>query len=176
MVGYIKRFALIIAVAGFCLQPAQSGAEQGDCDTPELQQMDFWLGEWDLSWQATDSMGAGRGHNSITRTLGCVIEENFTGDVSTGNLIGRSLSTFHAPVGKWRQTWVDNAGGYFALIGGMEDERFILTNTRLSERAPHRRMVFEDITSDSITWRWQHSEDGEAWSDQWVINYVRSRP
>jgi hypothetical protein len=137
--------------------------------------MDFWLGTWDVRWEASSNQPAGAGVNTITRQLdGCVIQETFDGGPSTSGLIGHSVSTYHAGPGLWRQTWVDNQGGYFALTGGpREDGAFVLNNTRLRDTAPYRRMLFEDIQPNSLTWRWQGSADGEAWSDLWVIRYTR---
>jgi hypothetical protein len=87
------------------------------------------------------------------------------------------VSLYHAPMRLWRQTWVDNQGGYFALTGGPEGDDFVLTNTRINDQMPHQRMVFEDITANSLTWRWQRSTDGGAtWTDQWVIHYTRRAP
>lgn len=147
--------------------PPQAAAE-APCQRPEFAALDFWIGEWDVSWEG------GQGVNRISKTFdGCVIEEHFEGGPSTNNLVGASFSTFQAPLGQWRQTWVDNQGGYFALVGGPVGDDFILTNTRLREDAPHLRMVFENITHDSLTWRWQRSSDGAAWSDAWVIQYRR---
>ena len=84
------------------------------------------------------------------------------------------MSTYHVPSQQWRQTWVDNQGGYFALAGGPVGDDFILTLVRPTEQAPPQRMVFEDITQNSFTWRWQRSADsGATWTDQWVIYYVR---
>lgn len=164
---------ILLAMAGSASASAQN---QPPCSSPEYRQMDFWLGTWDVRWEDAPEFGikAGNGSNEITRRLGnCVIEENFRGGPTTGELIGHSVSVYHAPLGRWRQTWVDNQGGYFALVGGPEDGRFVLTNSRLSGRAPHLRMVFEDIQADSLTWRWQGSDDGENWSDRWVIRYTR---
>jgi hypothetical protein len=37
--------------------------------------------------------------------------------------------------------------------------------------------VFEDITAQGLTWRWQGSADaGATWSDRWVIHYTRRAP
>jgi hypothetical protein len=137
--------------------------------------MDFWVGTWDARWEAGPGTPAGAGTNTITREYGnCVIQEQFDGGPATGNLIGHSVSVYHASARMWRQTWVDNQGGYFALTGGQEGDRFVLTNTQLSEQAPLQRMVFEDIAQNSFTWRWQRSTDnGATWSDQWVIYYTR---
>ncbi|MFO1185987.1 MAG: hypothetical protein U1E87_00120 [Alphaproteobacteria bacterium] len=71
----------------------------------------------------------------------------------------RSVSTYHTAPRLWRQTWVDNQGGYFALTGGPSGDKFILENTRISENAPYLRMVFEEISKDRLTWRWQRSRD-----------------
>jgi hypothetical protein len=36
------------------------------------------------------------------------------------------------------------------------------------------RMVFSDITPESLLWQWQKSTDGGgSWSDLWTITYKR---
>lgn len=139
--------------------------------------MDFWLGTWDLRWDASPGQPAGSGVNVITRDVGdCVIHEHFVGDASTGNLIGESWSLYHAPAQRWRQTWVDNQGGYFALVGGVEGDRLVLVSRSIADNKPRQRMVYEDITANSLTWRWQRTTDeGATWVDVWVIHYTRRR-
>ena len=145
------------------------------CQAEQYRQMDFWVGDWDLTWKNQDGSEA-KGNNLITKdVLGdCVITENFNG--APGNtLIGISHSTYSAPHKLWRQTWVDNQGGYFSLYGGPQDDRtFILDMERLNDKGPFSRMVFEEIKDDSLVWRWQ-GKKGEAddWADQWVIHYAR---
>lgn len=153
-----------------------STATSTSCAAEEFRQLDFWVGEWDVRWETSADQQAGTGRNIITHELDrCVIQEQFTGDASTNNLVGRSVSTYHAAIGQWRQTWVDNQGGYFALVGGPAGETFVLENSRLQPNAPYLRMVFEDITPTSLTWRWQRSSDaGQTWNDSWVIYYTRS--
>jgi hypothetical protein len=171
--------AIMIAAASMLAACASPGAtaqtqQPPPCSAAENRQLDFWVGTWDVSWDATPSIAAGSGVNRITRELGgCVVQEAFEGGPTTGGMVGHSVSLYHAPSGAWRQTWVDNFGGYFALTGGMQGDRFILVNSRLSDQSPHLRMVFEDITANAFTWRWQGSPDGETWSDRWLIRYVR---
>jgi len=152
--------------------PAQPPAP---CQSAEYRQMDFWVGKWDLTWQAADGTTRS-GQNVITRSPfgDCVITENFDGAPSN-TLKGMSVSTYSKPHGQWRQTWVDNQGGYFSLHGGLQDDgRFILEMDRLNNKGPFSRMVFEDIKPDSLTWRWQGKAEAEsAWADRWVINYRR---
>ncbi|CAM3852931.1 hypothetical protein [Litorimonas haliclonae] len=145
------------------------------CQSAEYRQMDFWVGEWDLTWQAADGTTRS-GQNVIRRSPfgDCVITENFDG--APGNkLKGMSVSTYSKPHGQWRQTWVDNQGGYFSLHGGLQDEgTFILEMDRLNDKGPYSRMVFEDVKPDSLTWRWQGKGEAEAeWADRWVVNYRR---
>ncbi|MGE3930969.1 MAG: hypothetical protein AB7G05_12465 [Hyphomonadaceae bacterium] len=146
-------------------QQTQQPAQTPSCGGPEYRQLDFWVGTWDGVY------AGGTAVNEITRQFDdCVIQEDFNG----GGLIGRSVSMYHAPAGQWRQTWVDNQGGFYTLAGGPVGDDFILHLVRVSDTAPQQRMVFEDITPNAFTWRWQSSTDnGATWTDQWLINYTR---
>lgn len=171
------RGLLVSAVTAVMMAGASADAQQtpaAPCSTAEFRQLDFWLGEWD-AYYAADAAEPG-GRNVITRSYGgCVIQEEFDGGAQAQGLVGHSVSTYHAPTRLWRQTWVDNQGGYYALTGGPVGDDFVLTNTRINEQAPYQRMLFEDITSDSFTWRWQSSADaGATWTDRWVIWYRRA--
>ena len=156
-------------------QQAQAAPPAHPCAAPEFRQMDFWVGVWDVRWEAMSGIPTGGGTNTITREYSnCVIQEAFDGGPTTQGLIGHSVSTYHAPLQKWRQTWVDNQGGYFALVGGPVGEDFILVSSRVADNTPVQRMVFTDITPNSLTWRWQMTPDGgTTWTDQWVILYTR---
>jgi len=180
----MRRFlqgALILTVLGCAAQQtswsaaAQQLAGPSSCAGPESHQLDFWLGSWDVRWDASPGQPAGQGTNVVTRDFeGCVIHEHFDGGPTTGNLIGESWSMYHAPAQRWRQTWVDNQGGYFALVGGPQGGKFLLLSNSLSDNTPGQRMLFEDITPNAFTWRWQRTADqGVTWTDSWVIHYTR---
>lgn len=141
------------------------------CSTDEYRQMDFWVGNWDVSWKGPfDEVQKGK--NVVTSEKnGCVIEENF----DAAGLLGNSLSIYHNHSKKWRQAWVDNQGGYFDLVGGPDDEGFQLTLVRLSDKAPHLRMIWRNIEADSLDWHWQQSTDeGATWEDRWHLHYERA--
>lgn len=172
--------ALLMAIAALgasvCASAsAQQQAQPAPCSGPEFRQMDFWVGVWDARWDASPGTPAGSGTNTITREYGgCVIQEQFDGGPASGGLIGHSVSTYHAPAQVWRQTWVDNQGGYFALTGGPVGDDFILTSYRMNTATPSQRMLFTDITPNTFTWRWQSTADaGATWTDSWVIHYAR---
>lgn len=154
-------------------------AQPTPCGDIGHSEFDFWVGQWELSWPAEQMGGApgdrGRGRNHIERVLNdCVIEENFSLD--DGSFGGHSVSVFDANSGMWRQTWVDSSAGYIVLSGMFQDGKMILS-TEPRERDGQsliNRMVFRDITWDSLRWDWQGSRDGgETWTDLWNIEYDR---
>ncbi len=152
-------------------------AAQSPCSSEEAGQLDFWVGTWDLTWPGgqggTPEGEAGRGTNTITRELGgCVVHERFASE--TG-FEGESVSMF-TPKG-WRQTWVDNQGGYLLFTGGEADGAMELRTapfTNPQGREMVSRMTWRNVTADALDWHWQRSADGGAtWADVWVIRYTR---
>lgn len=149
------------------------------CDTAEGKQLDFWLGEWDLTWPA-DQMGGekgeiGHGRNTITTILDdCIIQEEFR--TADGSFKGRSVSVYNPREETWQQTWVDSQGGYLLFTGEFADGKMIL-RTAPKEREGKTvvsRMVFRNITETSLDWDWQRSTDaGQTWVDLWNIHYER---
>jgi hypothetical protein len=148
-------------------QAPTAATQATPCTDPEFALLDFWLGEWDLTWEG------GTGTNVVTREFGgCVIHENFHSE----GLIGSSVSVWIPRLGTWKQTWVDDSGSYLDFTGGpTEDGRFVFSRELPPQaKSTHQRMVFHDITADSLVWDWQSSADGgETWAMQWQIHYRR---
>ncbi|HLV88492.1 MAG TPA: hypothetical protein VKV39_16020 [Candidatus Sulfotelmatobacter sp.] len=145
------------------------------CTTAQQKQLDFWLGEWDLTWPGEKQGEVGHGTNSIKRIMeGCVVQENFSGGDSI-HLRGTSVSTFDASAGRWKQTWVDNEGGYLDFVGAFKDGQMILQ--RETERGGVKvlqRMVWKNITTNELEWSWEVSRDGgKTWEVKWPIHYKR---
>lgn len=167
---FISSLLLAAVLSVSLAQPAAA------CESAEADGLDFWVGAWDLAWDTAAGPGAGSGTHIITRDLGgCVVHERFA---DAAGFAGESVSVL-TPQG-WRQTWVDNAGGYL-LFEGATDADGRVTEMRQAPFA-HRqsqmqvnRMIWEDVTPDALTWRWQASaDDGETWADRWVIRYTRA--
>lgn len=161
---------LLCAVNVLAQQPSDS--TPSPCSAPEASRFDFWLGQWELTW--ADS---GHGTNHITKSLGnCVIQEQFR-DLSPNGFAGMSVSVYDPQARLWRQTWVDNSGGYMVFTGGWENDRMTLSRTITKRDGTEvmQRMVFHDITEISFTWDWQASTDkGATWEMKWQILYKRA--
>jgi hypothetical protein len=136
-------------------------------------ELDFWLGDWDASWEG------GHGTNRLAWILrDRVILEEFEEAAESGGpdaLHGRSWSVFDPDRHLWRQTWVDDHGSYLDLVGGRADGWFMFERAapERGERA-RQRMVFRDVTADAFQWTWESSpDDGRTWVLRWAIDYRR---
>jgi hypothetical protein len=135
-------------------------------------ELDFWLGDWEATWGAV-----GRGTNRLTRILGDkVVDEHFEGRFQNGTLEGRSWSVFDPDRGLWRQTWVDDSGGYLDFVGDRVDGwfAFVRAAPELGD-AGRQRMVFRDVAADAFRWTWESSVDGgTTWTTNWEIAYRKA--
>src|SRR3954463_3691732 len=94
----VAAFVAILGLAAPC-----AIAQKNGCDSAESHQLDFWLGDWDLSY--TQNGQVVHSANRITKILdGCVVLEEFRGAPGT-NLDGRSVSTYDPAVSRWKQAW-----------------------------------------------------------------------
>lgn len=173
----MKRSFAFVFFAATSLLFAQTSGQQ-PCEEPQQKQLDFWIGEWALTWPGQAGGPEGRGSNSIKRVLdGCVVEESFSGEASM-HLRGRSVSIFDAASGTWKQTWVDNEGGYLDFSGGMKDGEmsFWREAKPANGGTSMQRMIWKNVTADSLDWSWENSKDsGKTWQVVWPIHYQRKR-
>ena len=166
-----KKHVLLVTVLFLMCSGFDGGVEK-----PESY-FNFWVGKWDLTWQDGDGK-TGKGTNEIYKTLGDkVIQENF--EALEGQLkgfVGKSWSVYNPQTGEWKQTWVDNQGGYLDFIGKFEKDKkmFWRSFKDANNNEIQQRMVFYGITKEKFTWDWERSDDqGKTWKLQWRINYER---
>lgn len=183
------RYLLILMVA--CAKPPPPVAPSAPpvaiakpCEGADHRQLDFWIGDWSVAVHSratptSDTWTDQRGTQHVTPTLsGCAIEEHFSAD-PPAPWSGRSFSAFDAITKKWRQTWVDDSGGYLVFVGGPDgpegnDFTFVGEPRDFGGKPFQMRMVFSKITHDALHWEWQRTED--AWATHTLlmaIDYTR---
>lgn len=150
---------------------AQNSPNVPPCTSPEISQFDFWIGDWQLTWNDTS-----HGTNSIRKIMeGCTVQESFN-DPSM-KYSGSSWSVYNPKIKMWQQTWVDNQGGYIVLKGEFSNGMMTLsTDPRKLQNGTEiiSRMVFYDIASDKFDWKWESTkDDGKSWQTDWLIHYQR---
>lgn len=162
---------LAVASAAHAQQPP---AAPPSCADPAYRQLDFWVGDWDL--ESVDGKGQVRhAANHITKDEygGCVIAEHFSQPAI--GYVGGSYSIYDSASRQWRQTWVDNQGGVFVLVGGpVSGQPYVFELRTVDPPAPGRpvqRMIWQDVTADRLTWRWQTLQPDGSWADSWVLHY-----
>ena len=142
------------------------------CNAPECSQFDFWLGEWELTWNDTT-----KGTNSIKKILdGSVVSENFNDP--GGHYQGMSWSMYNFQKRQWQQTWVDNQGGYIILTGNYNNGEMILSTQPVVSaqgKTIVSRMKFYHIQAASFDWNWESSTDNKTWNLNWKIHYQRNK-
>jgi hypothetical protein len=149
-----------MAIVGTCTVSAQTNS----ADLEPEEYFDFWVGEWEVTWDEGDGK-IGKGINLIEKTLdGKVIQENFR--ITEGQqkgFKGTSFSVYQPRFERWKQAWADNSGGYFDFTGKTDGNKRIF-QTEVFELEDGRRftqrMVFYDIKEDSLMWDWEASNDG----------------
>jgi hypothetical protein len=114
--------------------------------------------------------------NTIKRILdGCVVQESFSGQDAM-HLRGTSISIFDLSAGKWKQTWVDNEGGYLDFAGEFKGGQLVLQReaTKRDGTKVLERMVWKNIGPNELDWSWEASRDGgKSWQVHWPIHYKR---
>jgi hypothetical protein len=174
-VSQFKYFISVIFILYFSITILPQGDDsQKPCSSPEANQFDFWIGEWKVEWQNTNSTKA-QGTNVVNSILGsCVIEENFNGNPGV-DFMGKSFSVYNPAKKIWQQTWVDDQGGYMVFTGGMESNKMILSRKiSRDDKELIQRMVFYNISKDDFYWNWESSEDnGVTWKLNWKLHYTR---
>lgn len=168
--------AVILLFVCSCFSQNKANAPAKPCSEPQQKQFDFWIGDWDLTWPGPNQGAAGRGTNSIKQIMdGCIVQENFSGATSMP-LRGMSVSRFDPRSGKWKQTWVDNQGGYIDLAGEFRDGQMVLFHNGFTPdgKPALMRMVYKNIQPSEFDWSWERSTDGgKTWQVLWPIHYKR---
>jgi len=161
------------------IAPDVSHAQTNLSELNPEEYFDFWVGTWELTWEDAGGSTA-YGSNHIEKVLDSkVIKENFKAlSGSYKGFAGKSFSVYNPRTGKWKQTWVDNNGGYLDFIGTFDGNKRIFKREGVNPEGEKilQRMVFYDITENSFTWDWEISQDnGHSWQLRWQIFYVREK-
>lgn len=143
------------------------------CTAVESHQLDFWIGEWDVSITGETTLVA----QSTIRPLdqGCSIFEEWRPFQGPG---GHSISSFDKTDGAWHQEWMDAAGVRMPFKGAFADGVMRLDN--LSPPPPgapanlKRRMSYQAIDTSTVRqWGERFDDATHTWKTMWDYTYRR---
>ena len=160
------RFEKVVAQAKHNAQPC--------VDTKENRQLDFWLGEWDVS---TTQGAVPAGTSKIELILEeCVVQENWK---SLGSpYSGKSYNIYDAALKRWEQYWVDNVGGNIFFHGELSKDSVMdyWTDDIPQNAGPalRRHLQFIPMGADKVQQFSRGSTDGgKTWNVEYDFTYVR---
>ena len=167
-----------IAVAAFAAMLTASAAAQSPpmpppaCATPEHNQFDFWLGQWDVYRTDTDQLVA---HSLIEKLYaGCAVRENWMPLGGTG---GGSLNAWRPADKKWLQTWTDSGNNWNEYAGGITGGMMVLTGKSVNAagKAVPVRMTYEARADGSVVQTgYQSADGGKTWALTYQYAYRRA--
>src|SRR5271169_2258275 len=101
------RVLLLSLLSAPALLSQQSATQPAPnpCAAAEQKQLNFWVGEWDLTWPGERAGEVDHPEQTASNASsdGCVVQERFSGQ-NAMHLRGTSVSTFDAKAGKWKPT------------------------------------------------------------------------
>lgn len=128
--------------------------------SPEQQQFDFWLGDWDVH----DGKGQRLGHNRIEALLGgTVLQEHWDDGLGSS---GTSLNAYQPARKLWTQHWVDSTGGALDLEGRLEGTSMVLKGVKEGPKGRViDRIIWTPLPDGRVRQLWDRSMDGGlSWS------------
>ncbi len=153
----------------------QTSPATGPCRSrPELQQFDFWIGEWDVKQTGAEdgpSVGSSRIESLVNS---CVILENW----ESAGFTGKSWNFFDRGTGKWRQIWIDVSGRKAEFSGEFKEKamRFEGEATLANGNKVKNRMTFFVLGADKVRQLAERTNDGGVtWVTTVDLTYLRKK-
>ena len=142
--------------------------------TKENRQLDFWLGEWDVT---TTQGSVPAGTSKIELILeDCVVQENWKSMASPYS--GKSYNIYDAALKRWEQYWVDNVGGNIFFHGELSKDGVLdyWTDDIPQSGGPalRRHLQFIPMGADKVRQFSRGSTDGgKTWNVEYDFTYIR---
>lgn len=171
------------------LASAQDSTTGGELPPPDehMQELAWFIGEWNVKSHMLMDADKDEWLDEDLHTIhtyemgGHLIFEHFFGPLGGEPFEAWSLRRYNPTSSKWEQRWVDTAPGGFAnWEGSYADNQFIGYASRfLDETGGIKgdkavREVFDNITENSFSWRYEDTEDGgKNWRVTWTLEYTR---
>jgi len=136
------------------------------------REFDFWIGDWDV----VDAKGNRLGQSHVELMLGdCVLLENWSSSLGSS---GKSFNLWDAGRKRWKQTWVDDSGGFHDYTGDFTGGamRFDGITFGPNGQETKLRMTFTPLAEGKVRQLMEQSTDGgKTWSVAFDGIYVKKK-
>lgn len=166
--------ATALAFAASRVEAQSQSPAPAPCARDSLyRRFDFWVGRWRVTTAGGTEVGTSR---VDVVSGGCAILENWR---SARGAEGKSLNTYDAARGQWRQFWVGQAGGLTDFARSEWDGKALVFYADVAasngQPAVLYRLSFTPLDTDVVRQLGEVSKDaGKTWQTTYDFRYHRS--
>jgi hypothetical protein len=172
------RSVFMLVVLGGCFSlaatSALAAAQSGPCSaSPESRQLDFWLGDWTVTYPGMPGSAASKVSLALDK---CLLTETWDG--GTGHS-GKNMFAYSSDDKAWHGMFADNQGRVHVFEGKSAQGSAEFTGP---SRGPDGQTVLNRIkvvrvTADKVEQSWEKSRDnGVTWTMEFHGEYSRNKP
>lgn len=165
---------LAIACVGLATPRSVRAQDSPPCPAnPASRQLDFWLGDWTVSYPGTSASSSSKVHLSLDK---CLVVESWVG--GKGHQ-GENMLAYSSGDKSWHGMFADNEGRVHIFEGKAARGSAEFTGP---SRAPNGEAVLNRIkivrlNDDKVQQTWEKSKDnGATWSVEFQGDYARKQP
>jgi hypothetical protein len=168
----ILMFVGLAGCFGFAA-PTFAGADAGTCATnSESRQMDFWLGEWTVTYPGIPGSAGSKVYLELDK---CLIVESWDGGKGHS---GENMFAYSADDRSWHGMFADNQGRVHVFEGKVLEgsAEFIGTSRGADGEAVLNRIKIARVAADKVEQSWEKSTDnGSTWKTEFRGEYTRKK-
>jgi hypothetical protein len=173
-----RRSVLLLVVTGMWLSLAATSTlaavESGPCSaTSENRQMDFWLGDWTVTYPGMP----GSSLSKVTLDLDqCLVVESWEG---ANQHSGKNMLAYSSDDKSWHSMFTDNRGRVHIFEGKVVAGTAEFTGPSLGPdgRTVLNRIKVTRVAANKVEQSWEKSADnGTTWKTEFRGQYSRKNP
>jgi hypothetical protein len=153
----------------------------------ELNQFDFWIGDWEIDQQIIDESGNWNNYRAKTSVKyilgGKMIQENWKGTVKfywegmeeSKEMNGYSLRYYDVSKEKWVIYWMDETQPQISnpFIGSFVSDIVALFYRDLPSNNLSSRIKFHIKSTEQVDWQLDISGDKKSWQPIWRMKIIK---
>lgn len=172
---WFRSVLFLLAIGGFLFHaaPTFAAADANACDTHlENRQMDFWLGDWIVTYPGMSGSAGSKVHVELDK---CLIVESWDGGKGHS---GENMFAYSADDKSWHGMFADNQGRVHMFEGKVSEgsAEFLGPSRGPNGEAVLNRIKIVRVSPDKVEQSWEKSTDnGSSWKTEFRGEYTRRK-
>jgi len=170
---WFRNVLFLFVIGCFCVTApgAFAAADAGACSVnSESRQMDFWLGEWTVTYPGMPGNANSKVYVELDK---CLIVESWDGGKGHS---GENMFAYSSDDKRWHGMFADNQGRVHVFKGRVArgSAEFLGPSRGPNGEAVLNRIKVVRVTADKIEQSWEKSTDnGVTWTMEFHGDYAR---